>query len=103
MDIRVTGEDIPLAMMPLDTPVGAQAAAQASDTKPGRGKSYTATQMQIIIRGMEKNRGPKTILDNHEDAGLTVEGVKSVLKRMKKRGKDPERKSGSGGKTGYEN
>ena len=98
MDIRVSGDDMPLAIMPLDTPAGAQAAAQASDTKPGRRKSCAAAQMQIIIRGMEKNHGPKTIVDNHEDAGLTVEGVKSVLKRMKKRSKDPERKSGSGRK-----
>ena len=73
--------------------------AQSAQKKNGRSKSYSPTQMAIILSGKEKGYGPKTIIGNNKDAGLTFEGAKMVLRRLRKSGSDDvSRKSGSGRK-----
>lgn len=90
--------DIPAPIAEADEPYGS--ADDARPARQGHGrpkgkKGYTDTQMDIIVKGKEQGYGPKMIVENNLNAGLTEVGVKSVLRRYEVRG-DTSRKIGTG-------
>ena len=61
-----------------------------------RGRSYDERQMSVIMEGYVKEQGYRTIVKGNPDVGLTVQGVKDVIKRLKASGATPEEAGGEG-------
>ena len=74
-----------------------QGEVAGADTKARREKEYTATQIDLIKKGVEDGLGYSRIVKKYPGFGLTKSGVRDVVERFKKNGA-VERKKGSGRK-----
>lgn len=77
----------------------AQKGGDKEATKKGgrpKGGSYSATQLGVIEQGRKDGLGWRKIPKRHPGFGLTPEGVKTALRKLKKTNGDTTRARGSG-------
>ena len=82
LSVQVGADPTPLAHQ-VDMHAQIDGSSEPAKAAMGRRKGYNEHQLSIIKAGRERGAGAKKIVSENADAGLTLNGVKAAIKRIK--------------------